>query len=47
MCNVLNNNGKDRLNYIAKPFSELTAAEIYEILKARSEVFQFEQSLFG
>ena len=31
--------------YKAKPFSELTAAEIYEILKARSKVFQFEQNI--
>lgn len=31
--------------YKAKPFSELTAAEIYEILKARSRVFQFEQNI--
>ena len=33
------------LNYKAKPFSKLTAAEIYEILKARSKVFQFEQNI--
>ncbi|MCH5205698.1 MAG: GNAT family N-acetyltransferase [Oscillospiraceae bacterium] len=33
------------LSYKAKPFSELTAAEIYEILKARSRVFQFEQNI--
>lgn len=31
--------------YKSKPFSELTAAEIYEILKARSRVFQFEQNI--
>ena len=31
--------------YKAKLFSELTAAEIYEILKARSKVFQFEQNI--
>ena len=31
--------------YKAKPFQELTAAEIYEILKARSRVFQFEQNI--
>ena len=31
--------------YKAKPFSELTAAELYEILKARSKVFQFEQNI--
>lgn len=29
----------------AKLFSELNAAEIYEILKARSKVFQFEQNI--
>lgn len=29
----------------AKLFHELTAAEIYEILKARSKVFQFEQNI--
>ncbi len=29
----------------AKLFSELTPAEIYEILKARSKVFQFEQNI--
>lgn len=29
----------------SKLFSELTAAEIYEILKARSKVFQFEQNI--
>ena len=45
MSKVLNNNGKDRLYYKAKTFSELTAAEIYEILKARSRVFQFEQNI--
>ena len=45
MNNLFENNGKDRLCYIAKPFSELTAAEIYEILKARSKVFQFEQNI--
>ena len=31
--------------YKSKSFSELTAAEIYEILKARSKVFQFEQNI--
>ena len=31
--------------YKAKTFSELTAAEVYEILKARSKVFQFEQNI--
>lgn len=31
--------------YKAKPFSQLTAAELYEILKARSRVFQFEQNI--
>lgn len=44
MDNLFENNGKDRL-YKAKPFSELTAAEVYEILKARSKVFQFEQNI--
>lgn len=29
----------------AKLFSELTASEIYEILKSRSKVFQFEQNI--
>lgn len=29
----------------AKLFPELTAAEIYEILKARSKIFQFEQNI--
>ena len=29
----------------AKLFSELTAAEIYEILKARSKIFQIEQNI--
>ena len=32
-------------HYKAKSFSELTASEIYEILKARSRVFQFEQNI--
>ena len=44
MDNLLNNNGEEQL-YKAKLFSELTAAEIYEILKARSGVFQFEQNI--
>lgn len=29
----------------AKPFGELSAAEIYEILKSRSRVFQMEQNI--
>lgn len=45
MENLSENNGKDELYYKAKPFSELTAAELYEILKARSKVFQFEQNI--
>ena len=45
MDNLSENNCKDRPCYKAKPFSELTAAEIYEILKARSRVFQFEQNI--
>ena len=43
MDNLFEN--KEPLYYKAKPFSELTAAEIYEILKARSKVFQFEQNI--
>lgn len=35
----------ERFFYKARPFTELTAAEIYEILKARSKVFQFEQNI--
>lgn len=42
MDNLSENNGNC---YKAKNFSELTAAEIYEILKARSRVFQFEQNI--
>ena len=45
MDNLLENNSRNQLCYKAKPFSELTAAEIYEILKARSKVFQFEQNI--
>ena len=41
----LSENSTEMLNYKAKPFSELTAAEIYEILKARSKVFQFEHNI--
>ncbi len=33
------------MNFKAKMFSELTAAEIYEILKSRSRVFQLEQNI--
>lgn len=33
------------MTFKAKPFGELTAAEIYEILKARSRVFQLEQNI--
>lgn len=33
------------MNFKAKMFSELTSAEIYEILKARSRVFQLEQNI--
>ena len=43
MDNLSENN--DQLCYKAKPFSELTAAETYEILKSRSRVFQFEQNI--
>ena len=42
MGNLSENNG---LCYKAKPFPELTAAELYDILKARSRVFQFEQNI--
>ena len=45
MNKLIENNGKDRLCYKARPFSVLTAAEIYEILKVRSRVFQFEQNI--
>ena len=41
----LSETNKDRFCYKARSFSELTAAEIYEILKARSRVFQFEQNI--
>lgn len=33
------------MTFKAKLFSELTAAEVYEILKARSRVFQLEQNI--
>lgn len=33
------------MDFKAKLFSELTAAEIYEILKSRSRVFQLEQNI--
>lgn len=33
------------MNFKAKMFSELTTAEIYEILKSRSRVFQLEQNI--
>lgn len=33
------------MTFKAKLFSELTAAEIYEILKARSRVFRLEQNI--
>lgn len=33
------------MNFKAKLFYELTAAEIYEILKVRSQVFQIEQNI--
>lgn len=35
----------DQPCFKSKLFSELSAAEIYEILKARSKVFQFEQNI--
>lgn len=33
------------MNFYAKTFSELTASEIYEILKARMEIFLLEQHI--
>ena len=33
------------MNFKAKLFEELTAAEVYEILKARSQVFLLEQNI--
>ena len=33
------------MDFYAKTFSELTASEIYEILKARMEVFLLEQNI--
>lgn len=33
------------MDFKAKLFSELTAAEIYEILKVRAQVFQMEQNI--
>ncbi|MCM1165117.1 MAG: GNAT family N-acetyltransferase [Lachnospiraceae bacterium] len=33
------------MTFSAKLFGELTAAEVYEILKARSRVFQLEQNI--
>ena len=33
------------MNLISKKFNELSAAEIYEILKARSEIFVIEQNI--
>lgn len=33
------------MNFFAKKFEELTSAEVYEILKARSAVFMLEQKI--
>ena len=33
------------MTFVAKLFSELSAAELYEILKARSEIFLLEQGM--
>ena len=33
------------MNLIAKRFNELTTTEVYEILKARSEIFIMEQNI--
>lgn len=42
---ILNPQTEEQPLFKAKLFTELTAAEIYEILKARSKVFQFEQNI--
>lgn len=43
---ILNGNTvEDQPIFKAKLFNELTAGEIYEILKARSKIFQFEQNI--
>lgn len=34
-----------KMQFIAKKFDELTAAQIYEILKSRSEIFMLEQNI--
>ena len=34
-----------KMDFIAKRFSELTPAELYEILKSRTEVFLLEQNI--
>lgn len=46
-CDMILNRkaAEDQPLFKAKLFSELTATEIYEILKARSKVFQFEQNI--
>lgn len=33
------------MNFNAKKFSELTAAQVYEILKSRSQIFMLEQGI--
>lgn len=33
------------MNFIAKDFSELTATELYEIIKSRNEIFLLEQKI--
>lgn len=38
-------NGDVIMNLIAKKFNELTTIELYEILKARSEIFIIEQNI--
>lgn len=37
--------GDVTVNLIAKKFDELTNKELYEILKARSEIFVMEQNI--
>lgn len=33
------------MKLIAKPFCDLTSAEVYEIIKSRAEIFLFEQNI--
>ena len=40
-----NKEQRRKMNLIVKVFDELTAAELYEILKSRAEVFMLEQNI--